>query len=120
MDGTVHIAAATAVIRFERDLNHRIGKVWAPLTQPDQLQQWLASPAQIEPRVGGGVHLVPGQLTVDRTVTALDPPRLLEYGWHDRSNDDVKVRWGAGPPRRRHPAGTHRPSRPLHPHPRPT
>ena len=79
MDGTVHIAAATTIIRFERHLNHRIGKVWAALTQPDQLHQWLAFPAEIEPRVGARVHLVPGQLTVDSTVTALDPPHLDRY-----------------------------------------
>jgi deazaflavin-dependent oxidoreductase (nitroreductase family) len=97
MDGTIHTAADNTVIRFERHLNHRIGKVWAALTEPDQLQQWLASPAEIEPRVGGGVHLVPGQLTVDSTITALDPPHRLEYGWHDRAGDDVKVRWELTP-----------------------
>jgi deazaflavin-dependent oxidoreductase (nitroreductase family) len=93
MDGTLHTAAATTVVRFERHLGHPIGKVWGALTQPDQLQQWLASPAEIELRVGGQVHLVPGQLVVDSTVTALDPPHLLEYGWHDRAGDDVTVRW---------------------------
>jgi uncharacterized protein YndB with AHSA1/START domain len=93
MDGTVHTVAASTVIRFARDLDHPIGTVWAALTEPDQLQQWLAAPAEIELRVGGRVHLVPGQLTVDSTVTALDPPHLLKYGWHDRAGDDVKVRW---------------------------
>jgi deazaflavin-dependent oxidoreductase (nitroreductase family) len=97
MDGTVHTAAATTIIRFERHLNHRIGTVWAALTEPDQLPQWLAFPAEIELRVGGRVHLVPGQLTVDSTVTALDPPHRLEYGWHDRSNENVKVRWELTP-----------------------
>jgi uncharacterized protein YndB with AHSA1/START domain len=39
MDGSVHTAAAaTTVVRFERHLGHPIGKVWAALTQPDQLQ----------------------------------------------------------------------------------
>jgi uncharacterized protein YndB with AHSA1/START domain len=97
MDGTAHTATATTIIRFERRLNHRIGTVWAALTEPDQLQQWLAFPAEIELRVGGRVHLVPGQLTVDSTVTALDPPHRLEYGWHDRSNENVKVRWELTP-----------------------
>jgi deazaflavin-dependent oxidoreductase (nitroreductase family) len=98
MDGTVHTAAATTIIiRFERHLNHPIGKVWAALTEPDQLPQWLAFPAEIELRVGGRVHLVPGQRTVDSTVTALDPLHRLEYGWHDRSNEDVKVRWELTP-----------------------
>jgi deazaflavin-dependent oxidoreductase (nitroreductase family) len=97
MDGSVHTAAATTVVRFECHFGHLIGKVWAALTQPDQLQQWLASPAEIELRVGGRVHLVPGQLTIDSTVSALDPPHLLEYGWHGRSNDEVKVRWELTP-----------------------
>jgi deazaflavin-dependent oxidoreductase (nitroreductase family) len=97
MDGTVHTVAASTVIRFARDLDHRIGMVWAALTDPDQLQHWLAAPAEIDLRVGGRVHLVPGQLTVDSTVTALDPPRLLEYGWRDRAGDHVKVRWELAP-----------------------
>ena len=97
MDGTVHTVAATTIVRFERHLNHRIGKVWAALTEPDQLQQWLAFPAETELRVGGRVHPVPGQLIVDSTVTALDPPHRLEYGRHDRSNENVKVRWELTP-----------------------
>jgi uncharacterized protein YndB with AHSA1/START domain len=103
MDGTAHTAGDTTVIRFERNLTHTIGKVWSALTEPDQLHQWLASPAQIELRVGGRVHLVPGQLIVDSTVTALEPRRLLAYGWHDQSNEDVQVRWELSP----HDGGTH-------------
>jgi uncharacterized protein YndB with AHSA1/START domain len=47
MDGTVHTTVATTVIRFERHLSHPIGEVLTALTQPDQLEQWLASPAEI-------------------------------------------------------------------------
>jgi uncharacterized protein YndB with AHSA1/START domain len=93
LDGTVETAGDTTIVRFERRLDHPVGEVWSALTEPDQLHQWLASPGEIELRVGGRVYLVPGALVVDSTVTALDPPRLLEYGWHDRTSQDVTVRW---------------------------
>ena len=57
----------------------------------------VASPAEIELRVGGRVHQVPGQLTIDSTVSVLDPPHGLEYGWHGRSNEEAKVRWELTP-----------------------
>jgi len=97
MDGTVNIVGNDCVIRFERFLKHSTDEVWAALTEPDQLHQWLAEPAEIDLRVGGRVHLVPGEMVVESTVAALELGRLLEYGWHDQSNDNVKVRWELSP-----------------------
>lgn len=93
MDGTVHTTPDSYVIRFERHLNHPIDKVWAALTEPDQFHQWLAAPGEIDLRVGGRVHLTLSGMVVDSTITALDPPRLLEFGWHDRSHPGGPVRW---------------------------
>jgi uncharacterized protein YndB with AHSA1/START domain len=68
-------------IRFERRLNHPIDRVWAAITQPDEIEAWLAR-AELEPREGGSVRLewlnTGDQEVVARgTVTAIDPPRLL-------------------------------------------
>jgi hypothetical protein len=43
--------------------------------------------------------LVPGELIVDSTVTALEPQRLVQYGWHDKAgaDDGVQVRWELAP-----------------------
>jgi uncharacterized protein YndB with AHSA1/START domain len=72
---------------FERRLNHPVERVWAALTDPDEIEAWLAR-AQLEPREGGRVHLE--WLNTDEegkryegadatgTVAAIDPPRLLE------------------------------------------
>jgi uncharacterized protein YndB with AHSA1/START domain len=97
MDGTVHTTQDGYVIRFERHLNHPIEKVWAALTQPDQIHQWLAEPGEIELRLGGPVRLTLTGMVVDSTITALDPPRLLEYGWHDQSHTGGPVRWELSP-----------------------
>jgi uncharacterized protein YndB with AHSA1/START domain len=59
MDGTVNIVGNDCVIRFERLLKHSTDEVWAALTEPDQLHQWLAEPAEIDLRVGGRVISCP-------------------------------------------------------------
>lgn len=97
MDGTVHTTQDGYVIRFERHLKHPIEKVWAALTDPDQFHQWLAAPGEIDLRVGGRVRLTLSGMVVDSTITALDPPRLLEYGWHDQSHEGGPVRWELTP-----------------------
>src|SRR4051812_45718337 len=75
-------------VRFERRLNHPIDRVWAALTDPDQIEAWLAR-AELDLREGGRVHLE--WLNTDEegrryegadatgTVARLDPPRLVEY-----------------------------------------
>jgi uncharacterized protein YndB with AHSA1/START domain len=44
-------------VRFERRLPGPIEKVWAHLTQPDQLPGWYGAGSIIEPREGGRVAL---------------------------------------------------------------
>jgi uncharacterized protein YndB with AHSA1/START domain len=100
--GTVEKAAGRHVIRFERPLAHPIEKVWGALTEPEQLAGWLAAADELELREGGRVALrwlnsgsreeweeygviLPDDFDpqapeiVRGTVTAVDPPRLLEF-----------------------------------------
>jgi uncharacterized protein YndB with AHSA1/START domain len=72
------------VLRFERDLGHPVERVWAALTEPGELAGWLAQ-ADLELTEGGRVELrwlntdEDGNRAIARgTVTALDPPALLE------------------------------------------
>jgi uncharacterized protein YndB with AHSA1/START domain len=77
----------TRVLRFERRLNHPIGRVWAALTEPREIEAWLAR-AEIDLREGGRVRLE--WLNADEhgqryehalatgTISRLDPPRLIE------------------------------------------
>jgi uncharacterized protein YndB with AHSA1/START domain len=92
--GTVHKHEDGYQLRFERQLLHPVEKVWAALTNPAQLAQWLA-PGEIELTLGGRVHLAftDGDGVIDGQVTAIAPPRLLEFTWTDQDNDFGFVRW---------------------------
>jgi uncharacterized protein YndB with AHSA1/START domain len=92
--GTVHERADGFQLRFERRLRHPVDKVWSALTDPAQLAQWLA-PGEIELSEGGRVHLAftDGDGVIDGRVTAIEPPRLLEFTWTDKGDDFGFVRW---------------------------
>jgi uncharacterized protein YndB with AHSA1/START domain len=75
---------------FEQDQN----SVWAMLTVPEKLAEWLA-PGTIELRLGGAAKLnfTDSGTVIDSTVTAIDPPRLLEYSWSSPGEPARPVRW---------------------------
>ena len=92
--GTVQERADGYQLRFERHLAQPVEKVWAALTDPAQLAQWLA-PGEIELTSGGRVYLAftDGDGVIDGQVTAIAPPRLLEFTWSDKGGDFGFVRW---------------------------
>ena len=99
--GTIEQTGDTHTLRYERRLEHPVEKVWAALTEPDELRGWLAAAEELELREGGVVALrwlnVPDDTKeweekgveipedhdisapVRGTITRLDPPRLVEY-----------------------------------------
>ena len=93
-NGTVHTRADGYQLQFERHLLHPVEKVWAALTNPAQRAQWLA-PGEIELTLGGRVYLAftDGEGVIDGRVTAIAPPRLLEFTWTDKGDDFGFVRW---------------------------
>jgi len=93
-DGTVHQREDDYQLRFERHLPQPIERVWAALTTPAQLAQWFA-PGEIALTLGGEIHLAfeDGDGVIDGEVTALEPPRLLEFTWTDHGKDLGIVRW---------------------------
>ena len=83
-DGTSERRGDQVVIRFERRLAHPIDRVWAALTSPDELLGWWGD-AEVEPREGGRFVLRwlntdddGNQAVMHATITAFEPPRLLE------------------------------------------
>jgi uncharacterized protein YndB with AHSA1/START domain len=92
--GTVHEHADGYHLRFERHLRHPVERVWAALTDPAQLAQWFA-PGEIELTLGGRIHLAftDDDSVIDGRVTAIAPPRLLEFTWTDKGDDHGFVRW---------------------------
>jgi uncharacterized protein YndB with AHSA1/START domain len=70
-------------VRFERTYPHPADRLWAAVTEPDQLKGWFPSNVAIEPRVGGTVTFDGdpniGKLT--GTVLTYDPPRRIAFTW---------------------------------------
>jgi uncharacterized protein YndB with AHSA1/START domain len=74
----------TRVLRFERRLTHPIDRVWAALTEPHQIEGWLAR-AELDLAVGGRVRLEwlntdqdGNQAIAEGTISRLEPPRTIE------------------------------------------
>jgi uncharacterized protein YndB with AHSA1/START domain len=84
-DGTVERHDDGRVtLRYERRLAHPLARVWAAITEPDELARWLGA-ADYDLRPGGAVVLrwlntdLEGNAAVlHGTISALEPPRLLE------------------------------------------
>jgi uncharacterized protein YndB with AHSA1/START domain len=91
MDGTVTTTGDTWTLRFERNLDHPIEKVWDALTNNARLKEWLADDGEIDLRPGGRVVLK--DHVVDSTIVDLDPPNAIEYGWKGEYYDGGTVRW---------------------------
>jgi uncharacterized protein YndB with AHSA1/START domain len=98
--GTIEKAGGRCVLRYERHLRHPVERVWAALTEPEQLATWLAAADELELVEGGRIALrwlnAPEEgewdayeIELDEehnaemvgrgTITRLDPPRLIEY-----------------------------------------
>jgi uncharacterized protein YndB with AHSA1/START domain len=86
-------------MRFERAIPRPPEKVWAALTIPERIADWFGSPVEIDLRVGGKyLVLFPhgNDDLVEGTITACDPPRLLQMEWFGTAGDTV-VRWELTP-----------------------
>lgn len=98
--GSVRKAGDVHILSYERRLHHPVEDVFAAITQPDRIAEWLAAAEELDLRVGGSVALrwlnVPDDIGeweeqgVDLdgadpsvpargTVTKLDPPHLVEF-----------------------------------------
>jgi uncharacterized protein YndB with AHSA1/START domain len=92
--GTVSIEGEHATLRFQRRLDHPPEAVWAALTEPKDLAEWLmASQASVEPRLGGRIALRagPSQLQVSGRILAWDPPRVFEHEFHVAPHESVPL-----------------------------
>jgi len=85
-DGAVRKTGETYEVVFTRRLARPIEKVWAALTVPERLADWLAS-ATIEPdlRVGArfALHFPALDYRMAGEIVALEPPRLIAWTWPD-------------------------------------
>lgn len=94
MLGTVLSTTSNHVVRFDLLLEHEIDKVWAALTEPQQLVKWLAD-ADIEPVPGGQLQLRFSNTgsVINGQVTQVGPPHLFEFTWTSPGEAASLVRW---------------------------
>jgi uncharacterized protein YndB with AHSA1/START domain len=85
-------------LTFERRLAQSVEKVWAALTVPARIADWLAK-AEVDLRVGGRFELFweTHGYRMTGTITELDPPRLLAWTWPGDQHPDSVVRWELAP-----------------------
>lgn len=84
-----------AFLRFERQLDHPVERVWEAISDPAELEQWLAYRVELEPRAGGRFVLHLGgpnneEVSTPGQVTIFDPPHVLEATGGDQ---DGVLRW---------------------------
>lgn len=90
-EGTIEISPeGRAVLRFERHLAHPVERVWAAVSEPEQMEAWLAFKVRLDPSVGGAMSLWLGDSRAESpvatgTVSAFDPPTVLEAEMDDGS-----------------------------------
>jgi uncharacterized protein YndB with AHSA1/START domain len=99
LDGTYSESADGVTLAFERRMDRPIDKIWAVLTVPERIADWMGE-AAIELRVGGRFHLKwhseHGEM--NGVITACDPPSLLEYTWSESGGaEPSRVRWSLEP-----------------------
>ena len=101
--GTIKRARGCFEARLERFLEHDQKTVWAMLTDPAKLPEWLA-PGELSSKQGGPAKLnFPESGTIiDSRVSAIEAPRLIEYSWSGPGEPERPVRWETTARRRRH------------------
>ena len=80
--GEVTIAEDTMQVVFHRHYAKPIEKVWAAITAPERLADWLAD-AEIEMKPGGTIRLNwnKGSNTMEGRVLVCEPPTSFAWTW---------------------------------------
>jgi uncharacterized protein YndB with AHSA1/START domain len=88
-DGTIHDLGTYVeldgrpAVRFERSYPHPVARVWAAVTEPEQLVRWFPSAVELEQREGGTVRFSGDPYSEGSTGVVLtwDPPHRLAFTW---------------------------------------
>jgi len=68
-------------LRYERRYPRPVETIWAALTEPTRLADWVG-PALVEPYVGGRYELfIDRPRPMTGRILTWEPPRLLEFSW---------------------------------------
>jgi uncharacterized protein YndB with AHSA1/START domain len=77
ISGSEETVDGRPALRFERRLDHPIERVWRAVTEPAELARWFVAEAPWTPAAGETFEAA-GETG---RITALEPPRLLEWTW---------------------------------------
>jgi len=86
-------------VQFTRTIDRPPTRVWAALTDPAVLKNWIGD-VDVELRVGGKyvIRFRDDSIVMTGVITALEPERLLEYSWLENYGmPQSKVRWEIEP-----------------------
>jgi uncharacterized protein YndB with AHSA1/START domain len=81
-------------LRFERLYPRPIETVWAAMTTPERLADWLGE-VDLEPRLGGRFNCFVNRDEEAQTrgrVTVWEPPHTLEFSWASSGEPETLVR----------------------------
>ena len=98
--GTMMRTAAGWEVRFERRLKHSQQQVWDAITGPGQMSQWFDRtefPKKL--KVGESINFFHDAFDAKSSgrITAVDPPRLIEWTWISTFGPDQKMSWAVEP-----------------------
>ena len=79
---------------FERRLARPVAKVWAALTEPERIADWLAN-AEVDLKVGGRFELYweTHDYRIVGMIVELEPLAVIAWTWPDKQHPDSVVRW---------------------------
>jgi len=70
-------------VRFERTYPHPVSRLWAAITESDELSHWFPSSVVMKQEVGATIEFTadPNIGPTTGTVLVFDPPHRLAYTW---------------------------------------
>ncbi|MGB8479406.1 MAG: SRPBCC domain-containing protein [Acidobacteriaceae bacterium] len=69
---------------WERAYPQSLERVWSALSNAEEITAWMKFPTQLEPRVGGKVHIeFSAEGSLEGIVCNFEPQQLLIYTWGD-------------------------------------
>ena len=90
MDGILEQTKAGPRLRFTRQLDHPLDKVWRAVTEPEHLKAWFPDTIVVEEWAVGAPLRFADTVVGDfgGEVLAFEPPTLLEFRW---GNDVLRI-----------------------------
>jgi uncharacterized protein YndB with AHSA1/START domain len=70
-------------VRFQRDYDHPVQRLWSAITDPDELPHWFPSNVTMKPEVGGPIEFTGDGPPSSGTILVYEPPTRLAYSWGD-------------------------------------